>query len=65
MRPDYERQYYPDPSIYIVSGHTPTEAVTGKQEIYKTHNNILIDCGATFGGKLACLCLNTMEEYYV
>ena len=65
MRPDFDRQYYADPSIYIVSGHTPTLAVTGKAEIYHSHNNILIDCGAAFGGRLACLCLNTMEEYYV
>lgn len=64
MRPDFDRQYYADPSIYIVSGHTPTLAVTGKAEIYHSHNNILIDCGAAFGGRLACLCLNTMAEYY-
>ena len=65
MRPDYEKLYFQDTSIYIVSGHTPTIAVTGKPEIYHSHNNILIDCGATFGGKLACLCLDTMMEYYV
>lgn len=65
MRPDYEKQYFQDPSIYIVSGHTPTIAVTGKPEIYHSHNNILIDCGATFGGKLACLCLDNMIEHYV
>jgi len=65
MRPDFERQYYKDSSIYIVSGHTPTLAVTGKSEIYHSHNNILIDCGAAFGGRLACLCLDTMAEYYV
>lgn len=65
MRPDFERQYYRDSSVYIVSGHTPTLAATGKPEIYQSHNNILIDCGAAFGGKLACLCLDTMREYYV
>ena len=65
MRPDFERQYYKDSSIYIVSGHTPTLAVTGKSEIYHSHNNILIDCGAAFGGRLACLCLDTMTEFYV
>ena len=64
MRPDYEKQYYDDDSIHIVSGHTPTLAVTGKAEIYQSHNNILIDCGAAFGGKLACLCLDTMEAFY-
>lgn len=65
LRPDYERQYFKDASIYIVCGHTPTLAVTGKKEIYHSHNNILIDCGAAFGGSLACLCLDTMAEYYV
>lgn len=64
MRPDYEKQYFGDSSIYIISGHTPTIAITGKADIYHSHNNILIDCGATFGGKLACLCLDTMIEYY-
>ena len=64
MRPDFERQYYRDSSVYIVSGHTPTLAVTGKSEIYQSHNNILFDCGAAFRGKLACLCLDTMREYY-
>ena len=65
MRPDYARRYFADPSIYIVSGHTPTLAVTGRAEIHHSANNILIDCGAAFGGKLACLCLDTMEEYYI
>lgn len=65
MRTDYERRYVRDPSVFIVSGHTPTLAVTGRLEIHHSQNNILIDCGAAFSGKLACLCLNTMEEYYV
>lgn len=44
---------------------TPTLAVSGKPEIFRSHNNILIDCGATYGGRLACLCLDTMREYYI
>lgn len=64
MRPDFGRQYYTGSSIYIVSGHTPTLAVSGKPEIFRSHNNILIDCGAAYGGRLACLCLDTMKEYY-
>lgn len=64
-RPNYEKQYFADSSIYIVSGHTPTLAVTGKPEIFSSHNNILIDCGAVFGGKLACLCLDTLQEFYI
>ena len=65
MRPDFGRQYYKDSSIYIVSGHIPTLAVSGKPEIFRSHNNILIDCGTTYGGRLACLCLDTMREYYI
>lgn len=64
MRPDFGRQYYKDSSIFIVSGHTPTLAVSGKPEVFRSHNNILIDCGAAYGGRLACLCLDTMKEYY-
>lgn len=65
MRPDYEKKYFDDESLFLVSGHTPTLAITGKAEIYKSGNCICVDCGAAFDGKLACLCLDTMEEYYV
>ena len=61
----YERQYFDDDSIYIVSGHTPTKLISGKWEIYHSHNNIVIDCGAAFGGRLACLRLEDMAEFYV
>ena len=64
MHPDFDRQYYKEASIYIVSGHTPTLAVSGIPEIFRSNNNILIDCGAAYGGRLACLCLDTMKEYY-
>lgn len=56
---------FDDDSIYVVSGHTPTQTITGKSEIYIKNNNICIDCGACFGGRLGCLCLDTMEEFYV
>ncbi len=62
---DFEKQYFADDSVFVVCGHTPTKAISGKWEIYHLHNNICIDCGACFGGKLACLCLDTMEEFYV
>lgn len=65
MRPDYDRQLFEDNSIFIVSGHTPTKLVSGKNEIFKSHNNINIDCGAVFGGRLACLRLDDMKEFYV
>lgn len=65
VRPDYQTQYFPDDSIYVLSGHTPTKLLSGKWEIYHSHNNIVLDCGAAIGGRLACLCLDTMEEFYL
>ena len=65
IRPDFDKKYFEDENFYIVSGHTPTLAISGKPKIYKNKNNICIDCGATFDGKLACLCLDTMEEFYI
>lgn len=65
VRPDYSRRYFSDDSIFIVSGHTPTLAVTGRAEIHHSQNNILIDCGAAFGGRLACLRLDDFREFYV
>lgn len=65
IRPDYEQQYFDDDSVYIISGHTPTKLISGKWEIYHSRNNIVIDCGAAFGGKLACLRLEDMAEFYV
>ena len=65
-RHDHNKRYFDDPSVFIVTGHTPTLSITGKAEIFRANNNILIDCGASFeGGRLACLCLDTMEEYYI
>ena len=62
---DMQRRYFEDPSVYIVCGHTPTMALTGKAEILRCGNNLCIDCGATFpGGRLACLCLDTMQYIY-
>ncbi len=64
-RNDPEVQYFDNENIYLIWGHTPTRTICGEDKIYKSHNNILIDCGACFGGKLACLCLDTMEEFYL
>lgn len=63
--PDYEEVYFDD--IILVTGHTPTSFIdpvfTGR--IWKQNNHIAIDCGAVFGNGLGCLCLDTMEEFYV
>lgn len=65
-RPDYAMQYYPN--RYVITGHTPTMLIEGNPRpgyIYKGQHHIAIDCGTGFGGRLACLCLETEEEFYV
>lgn len=70
-RPDPDTVYYPDK--YIVFGHTPVQILAeedGEKEapakIYHKGKLIGIDCGCIFqGGQLGCLCLDTMEEFYV
>ena len=66
-RPDYEKKYYEEK--HIVSGHTPTlfiEENPRKGFIYKANNNIVIDCGCGLpGGRLGCLRLDDMKEFYV
>ena len=63
--PDYERCYFKD--MYVVTGHTPTGFIDRQSvgQIWQGNNHIVIDCGAVFGKPLGCLCLNTMEEFYV
>ncbi len=57
-----------------IVGHTPTPYVRfenyGKTamsnwRVWNDENIIDIDCGACFGNALACLCLDTMKDYYV
>lgn len=64
VRTDYDQPYFPD--LYTVTGHTPTLSVWGKPKIYRKGRHINVDCGACFAtGRLGCLCLDTMEEFYV
>lgn len=65
--------------VKIFFGHTPTasiqqslgEPVSSPMTIWHDKvygDKICIDCGAVFskyGGRLACICLETMKEYYV
>lgn len=51
--------YYSD--RIVVVGHIPTKS--GKIE--REGNLIRIDCGVKDGGALACLCLETGEEFYI
>ena len=65
-RPDYEMPYFPDK--YVITGHTPTMFIEDNPRpgyIFRKNNHIAIDCGAGFGGRLGCICLETGEEFYV
>ena len=63
--PDYDEIYFDN--IILVTGHTPTELIDKKYEgrVWKGNNHIAVDCGASFGYPLGCICLDTMQEYYV
>lgn len=66
VRPDFHQRYYDDENTFVLFGHTPTLMITQKAEIYHGANNICIDCGAVFqGGRLSCLRLDDMKEFYV
>lgn len=64
-RADYHRVYFEDK--ILVTGHTPTFTIAPKYrgKIYKLNNHIAVDCGVSGGENLGCICLDTMEEFYV
>lgn len=64
-RCDYAKQYFPNK--FLVTGHTPTCNIDKKYKgkIYKENNHIAIDCGAAYGICLGCICLDTLEEFYL
>ena len=64
-RPNFRKKRFEN-SI-IVCGHTPTITFNydGEAKIFKDNNYFAIDCGAVFGYKLACLCLDNGREFYV
>lgn len=70
-RPTPDTVYFKD--RYMVIGHTPVFFLyqdAGRDitvpEFFRTESYIDIDCGCVFrGGRLGCLCLDTMEEIYV
>lgn len=51
----------------FITGHTPTHTIAPeyKGRIWQGNGHIAIDCGAAYGGRLGCLCLDTMKEFYV
>lgn len=65
-RPALSTRYFDDDRSWVIVGHTPTLSISGKAEICRGEQLIMIDCGAVYpGGRLACLCLDTMEVFYV
>lgn len=66
-RAEYDIQYFED--TYVVTGHTPTQGILGNPKpgyIYKANHHIAIDCGCNRrDGRLAAVCLDTGQEYYV
>ena len=60
---DPNGKYFDD--AIIIAGHTPTSKLGGNGRIIHADGIKLIDCGASEGGHLACLCLETGEEFYV
>lgn len=61
---DLERVYFKD--RYLVTGHLPTLAEKGNEgTVMIRNNNISIDCGKVFGGRLAAVCLDDLKEFYV
>lgn len=55
----------------VICGHTPVQSITRINEdvkILQREGTVYIDCGCVFGefnGKLACLRLDDMKEFYV
>ena len=63
-----EKQYK---DYTMICGHTPVQTITGdckEVKILKRNGTIYIDCGCVYktaNGKLACLRLDDMAEFYV
>lgn len=70
-RPDPRAAVWPDKNKFLVYGHTPTRLLREQMgqpvadSILHCGQQIAIDCACAFGGKLGCLCLDTLEEIYI
>ncbi len=64
-RMNYRKTYYKNK--LLVTGHTPTAFIdpgcTG--QIIQRNHHICVDCGAVYCGRLGCVCLESLEEFYV
>lgn len=66
-REDYGQPKFNEEGRFLVTGHTPTALIDPnfRGKIFHGHDHIGLDCGAVFGLGLGCLCLDTLEEFYV
>lgn len=71
-RPDFDGFYLRGDNTYLIVGHTPTILIADSREKAKIYwgkgNVIALDCGVAYPqyqGRLGCLCLETLEEFYV
>lgn len=66
-RTDYEKRYYSDPNIFVITGHTPTVYIRKDHlpKIYCGNGHIAIDCGCVFGGRLAAYAIETGDATYI
>ena len=66
-RAEYEKRYFPNERVFLVTGHTPTTLIHRDKRpvIYKQNGHIAVDCGCVFGGNLAAYCIETGETTYV
>lgn len=63
-RPGPDTVYFPDK--LLIFGHTPTRYLSKRDKIFRRETWIDINCVcAAPSGRLGCLFLNTMEEFYV
>lgn len=62
--PDYTVRY--GDNARFVTGHTPTNVIAPAYfgKIWQGCGHIAVDCAAAWGGRLGCLCLDTMEAFY-
>lgn len=68
-RPSLNTEFFRDK--YLVYGHTPTRLLhqqageTPADDIIRRGTQIAVDCACGYDGRLGCLCLDTLEEFYV
>ena len=63
-RPETGTKYYDDKTVIV--GHSPTVLTLDRSgKIFYGDGFIDVDCGCVYDNVLGCLCLDTMEEFYV